>query len=132
MDALIKLQPYLGTVLLTVLFLFLVLVIFVIRLQRSKCRMQEELHQLKSDMRAIVSAAVGVGERVHLLEKSFKQLSQRQEQQLDQADPEGQTFQQAIKMAQKGSSVDELIDICGLTRGEAELVSMLHRMERSF
>lgn len=92
---------------------------------------QEELGSLKADMRALVSAAIGVGERVHRIEKSLKEVSHRQEQ-IDQTDPGAQAYQQAIKMAQKGASAEELIEICGLTRGEADLIAMLHRMERSF
>ncbi|MBD3669941.1 MAG: DUF2802 domain-containing protein [Gammaproteobacteria bacterium] len=114
------------TLLLTVAFLLLVW-----RLQRLRRRHDEQVQALQSDMRALVSAAIGVGERVHRIEKSLREVSHRQEQQLDQTDPGGQTYQQAIKMAQKGAAAEELIEICGLTRGEADLIAMLHRMERT-
>ena len=101
------------------------------KLRSMRLRQATQIDTLKSDMRALVSAAIGVGERVHKIEKSLKEVSHRQEV-IDQTDPGAQAYQQAIKMAQKGASIDELIDICGLTRGEAELIAMLHRMERSF
>ena len=101
------------------------------KLRSTRLRQATQIDTLKSDMRALVSAAIGVGERVHKIEKSLKEVSHRQEV-IDQTDPGAQAYQQAIKMAQKGASIDELIDICGLTRGEAELIAMLHRMERSF
>jgi hypothetical protein len=36
------------------------------------------------------------------------------------------SFQVATKMALQGANVEEIVDVCGLTRGEAELVRMLH------
>lgn len=133
METLSQLDPYRWLAILSVLLLLMAVLLVVVQLKLRGVR-QLQLSQalaLKSDMRALVSAAIGVGERVHRIEKSLKEVSHRQEV-IDQTDPGAQAYQQAIKMAQKGSSIDELIDICGLTRGEAELIAMLHRMERSF
>jgi Flp pilus assembly protein TadB len=102
-----------------------------LKFRQGQRQSQEQVNNLQADMRALVSAAIGVGERVHRIEKSLKEVSHRQEQ-IDQTDPGAQAYQQAIKMAQKGASAEELIEICGLTRGEADLIAMLHRMERSF
>jgi len=90
--------------------------------------LEDHLFTLQSDVRALVSAAVGVGEKVFHFEKQMRQLAERQEQ-LDLSDSSSQPYQQAIKMSQKGASVGELIEICGLTRGEAELIAILHRMD---
>ncbi len=90
--------------------------------------LEEQLFTLQSDVRALVSAAVGVGEKIFHFEKQMKQIAERQEQ-IDLTDSGSQPYQQAIKMVQKGSSVGELIEVCGLTRGEAELIAILHRMD---
>jgi Flp pilus assembly protein TadB len=102
------------------------------KFRQNQRQYREQIHSLQADMRALVSAAIGVGERVHRIEKSLKEVSHRQQEQIDHTDPGAQAYQQAIKMAQKGASAEELIEICGLTRGEADLIAMLHRMERSF
>jgi len=111
--------------------LALLAILLMLRYRQELIRSRRQLDALQSDMRALVSAAIGVGERVHRIEKSLKEVSHRQEQ-IDQTDPGAQAYQQAIKMAQKGAAAEELIEICGLTRGEADLIAMLHRMERSF
>jgi len=133
MQTLSQLDPYRWLAILSVLLLVMggLLVVLQLKLRAVRQLQLSQNHALKSDMRALVSAAIGVGERVHRIEKSLKEVSHRQEV-IDQTDPGAQAYQQAIKMAQKGSSIDELIDICGLTKGEAELIAMLHRMERSF
>lgn len=133
MDTLNQLEPHRWLAILTLLVLLMgvLLAVSLLKLRVVRQLQARQTEVLKSDMRALVSAAIGVGERVHRIEKSLKEVSHRQEV-IDQTDPGAQAYQQAIKMAQKGSSIEELIDICGLTRGEAELIAMLHRMERSF
>jgi hypothetical protein len=114
-----------------VLFLFLSLMLlwlFAYRQKKLAHELEEHLYTLQSDVRALVSAAVGVGEKIFQFEKQMKQIAERQEQ-LDLSDSSSQPYQQAIKMSQKGASVSELIEICGLTRGEAELIAILHRMD---
>ena len=96
--------------------------------RRERARLAREAEVVRGDMRALVSAAVGVGERVMRLERQLTQLAERQDQ-LDLNDPAHQSYQQAIRMARRGSDMNELIEVCGLTRGEAELVAMLHRLE---
>lgn len=94
----------------------------------------QALDVLQKDLRALCNAAVQVGGRVHRLEQSLKQLQQRQQElglrqdKLVHPEPEARSFEQAIKLAQKGASVEELMDICDLSRGEAELMSMMHRL----
>ena len=40
-------------------------------------------------------------------------------------------YQQAIRMVHKGASVDEIMSICEMSRGEAELIVMMHRMDKA-
>ena len=90
---------------------------------------EAERRVLQGDMRALAAAASGVGERVRELEQRLHSLSRRQEQQ-EINEPGGHSYLQARKLARRGAGAEELIDIYGLTRGEAELLSMLHRMEK--
>ena len=76
-----------------------------------------------------------MGERVNRSEGELKNLQQRQQElgvrQNNMVQSEGQevSFDQAIKLARKGSSVEELMEICSLSRGEAELIAMMHRLD---
>lgn len=114
--------------------LAVIAILAVVVLQRIAARQAVILHTLQNDMRALCNAAVGMGDRVNQMERRLRQLSERQEalglrqDQLNQEDPEARTYSQAIKMAHKGAGVDDLIEVCGLSRGEAELVAMMHRL----
>jgi hypothetical protein len=102
--------------------------------RRAAARQDAALRSLQNDLRALCNAAVGMGDRVNQMERRLRQVSERQEalglrqEQLNQEDPEARSYTQAIKMAHKGAAVDDLIEVCGLSRGEAELVAMMHRL----
>lgn len=119
--------PLLGTVIGA-------LVIVIALLRRQASRQQAQLQAMQNDLRAMCNAAVAMGERVNRLERSQRQLLERQnelgqrQEQHDKAENEEYSYAQAVKMAQKGASVEDLVDICGLSRGEAELVAMMHRL----
>ncbi len=100
-------------------------------LQGRRWMLEAEANQrvLQADMRALASSAVGVGERVRELEQRLRLLADRQEQQA-LSEPASQSYQQARKLAQRGADTEELVEIYGLTQGEAELIAMLNRMER--
>ena len=82
-------------------------------------RLQQELAALKSEMSA-------VWPRLTQSEDRLTHLSERLDH-LDLRDPITQTYEPAIKLAHKGADAEELMSTCGLARGEAELISMLHR-----
>ncbi|PKM44178.1 MAG: hypothetical protein CVV05_10490 [Gammaproteobacteria bacterium HGW-Gammaproteobacteria-1] len=102
--------------------------------RRTAARQDAVLRTLQNDLRALCNAAVGMGDRVNQMERRLRQVAERQEalglrqDQLNQEDPEARSYTQAIKMAHKGAAVDDLIEVCGLSRGEAELVAMMHRL----
>lgn len=92
---------------------------------------------IQKDLRALCNAAVAVGQRINRAERRLQLLTERQEElgmrqeRMDRGDPEAQSYNQAIKLATKGAGVDEIIDVCGLSRGEAELIAMMHRLEQA-
>ncbi len=119
------------------LFLAVVVVLVTISLWRMKrvlLQQRQSQQTLQADLRALCNAAVQVGERVNRMEREQGLLQQRQQElglrqeTLAQAEPYEASFEQAIKLARKGSSVKELMDICNLSRGEAELIAMMHRL----
>jgi hypothetical protein len=72
----------------------------------------------------------GLGQRLQEVEQQLRLLAERQDQ-LDLRRPMGQPYRLAIKLAQGGAGVDEIVSTCGINRGEAELVAMLHRAKRA-
>jgi succinylglutamate desuccinylase len=87
--------------------------------------------QLKRDMRALTKAAVSVGERVLEVERRQRQQQAESKEPIDIYDAANQPYEQAIRMAKNGAAQDELINVCGLSANEAELISMLHRWDKS-
>jgi hypothetical protein len=63
------------------------------------------------------------------LEQRIRRLAERQDQ-LELRDPMEQTYAHAIRLAQKGVDVNELVENCGLARGEAELLLRIHRVQQ--
>lgn len=128
-----NLQPGIATV--SVLFVIsaLVLVVAVASLMRSRRlnrRLQLELHQLRNDIRALTTSSVGMGGRVLELERRLRRLAQRQEE-FDIYESANQPYEHAIAMARKGADVNEIEDMCGVSRNEAELIQMMHRLEKA-
>ncbi len=103
-------------------------------LARDNARREKALLTMQQDLRALCNAAVTVGDRVNRLELQMREVSTRQEQlgvrqdRIDSGSGDDRSYDQAIKMAKKGASVEDLVEVCGLARGEAELIAMMHRL----
>lgn len=126
-------QPGFATV--SVLFVVSALVLFValwsVMLSRRQTRqLRKEIIQLRSDIRALTTSSVGVGGRVLELERRQRRLAQRQEE-FDLYESANQPYEHAIAMARKGADVKEIEDMCGVSRNEAELIQMMHRLEKA-
>ena len=91
-------------------------------------RQRQEIDKLRGDLGVLCSGAVGVSERVARIEQKLNRLSERQEQ-MEASTPETQPYDQAVEFARKGASAEELVAQCGITKGEADLVVMMHRMD---
>lgn len=121
----------------------LVMVLFSFRRQRKQQELQSvSMQLLQRDLRALANAAVGVGGRVLEIERQQRKrpvLVDTQESVQTNSntpvefynDSSNQPYEQAIRMAQTGASVDDIVNVCGLSRSEAELVSMMHRLDKA-
>jgi hypothetical protein len=98
----------------------------VIRRLRAQLRSREDqtLRQ-RDDFAAMCKASVGAGDHLVRLEQQVRRLTERQDQ-IEMRTAGDRPYTQAIQMVQHGADVSELIANCGLTRGEAELIAMLH------
>ncbi|OOZ42146.1 hypothetical protein BOW53_00785 [Solemya pervernicosa gill symbiont] len=87
-----------------------------------------DLNATRDDVSALCSGAVGVGNRLNKLEQRLRSQNERQDQ-LDLRTSGERPYLQAGKLVHSGASIDELINTCGLTRGEAELIFMMNSAE---
>ncbi len=82
------------------------------------------------DISAINAGAIGLGSRFLRLEKEMQALGSR----VDELDLRIQTntpYAHAIHLAQKGASVEEIMDLCNISPGEAQLLVMMHKKDRA-
>jgi hypothetical protein len=87
------------------------------------------IDSLQSDLAVLCKAAVGVDRRITRLEQQQKLQHERQDK-LELRDSGMQSYGQAAKLVQKGADINELMDTCGLSFGEAELIKILHQQGR--
>lgn len=86
---------------------------------------QKQLKELAHEVQTMTNAAHGVGKRINVLAAQIRDLDDRQEE-FDLKEQGSQSMHQAIALARKGATIDELMDTCDMSRGEAELLMMLH------
>ena len=96
------------------------------KLQREQ---QDGMRRLLNDVQAICTGAINMGNQIDALEKKLRRLTERQDQ-LDSREPMEQVYAHAIRLAQRGADVNELVESCGLARGEAELLLRVHSVRR--
>lgn len=85
----------------------------------------EIITSMQSDLNAMCSGAVGIGEHLAKLDERSGRLAQRVDALETQETPE-RSYRHAIKMLRSGANLDQIMSDCGLARGEAELL-MLNR-----
>lgn len=107
-------------------------VIQLVRVDRDKHRilaLESIVNELQGNFNALCSGSVGVGKRISRLESRTRQQAERQSR-LEHREPDLQNYGNAARLAHKGADMDELIDHCGLSRGEAELILFLNTQKQ--
>ena len=126
-----------------------VLVISLFSIKHQRLLQQEQvvsMLSLQKDLRALANAAVGVGGRVLEIERHQRKrpvIVANEEPQVqphtynttaapvDYYNSSNQPYEQAIRMAQTGASSNDIVNVCGLSKSEADLVSMMHRLDKA-
>jgi hypothetical protein len=98
------------------------------RMQEFSLQIHQQIYseQVIDQISAINAGSIGMGDRFLKLEREMQMLSAR----LDdlQAQMHSNTpYAHAITLAQKGSSAEEIMELCGISLNEAELLLMMHR-----
>lgn len=107
----------------------LVAVVALRRLARLPARIrgiEQTQAQLTEQFQGLVAGAIGQGRRLAQLEQHIGRLRERLDQ-LASSDGAGGAFNTAIRLARRGISAREIMETCGLSEMEADLVILLHR-----
>ncbi len=106
-----------------------VLLSFIIRSRKQRLQDYHNISELKRDLRALTSAALGVGERVLKVERNQNNKKIESNRSAKFSHNNDVSYEHAIHLVQKGVKANELVNSCGLSQGEADLVSLLHRID---
>ncbi len=85
---------------------------------------QAQVAQLDQQVSALCSASVGTGNHIVKLEQKVQRLNERQNK-IEMRATGGQNYLQANQLVDKGADCNQLIESCGLTQGEAELLVVM-------
>ncbi|MBC3764974.1 DUF2802 domain-containing protein [Neptunicella marina] len=87
---------------------------------KAELQLQHEaIHELRT-------GSLGVGQKVQTLVRQLQETQAKQDE-MEEHDPDSKLYGHAAKLAQQGASIEEIVEECELTRGEAELLIQLHR-----
>ena len=87
---------------------------------------QKDVYEIKEQLKILCSSELGMAKRLDRMAKDLNQLQMRLTEQ-EVHGSENIPYAQAIRMAERGTDVDGLIENFGLNRGEAELLKKLHQ-----
>ncbi|MEA1868297.1 MAG: DUF2802 domain-containing protein [Thermodesulfobacteriota bacterium] len=87
---------------------------------------QNQLQRIQDDISSIYAETRKLGNKVTAAEKQLERPAECQNS-IEIRGTDIRTFRQAVALARKGVQLEELISTCNLTRGEAELIMVLHR-----
>lgn len=96
--------------------------------RRLRIESQRTIQGAQDDLSAMCSAALGMGQRLEWLEDRVRRQTERMEQR-ELTEPMQQSYRQAMQLIDSGADIPTLVEQCGVTRGEAELLENLYRSE---
>lgn len=85
--------------------------------------------QFVDELSALNAGSIGMGDRFLKLEQDLQSCARRIDE-LQSQIHNNSPYAQAILMAQRGNSLKDIIELCGLSVNEAQLLIMLHQKKR--
>jgi hypothetical protein len=98
------------------------------RLAASAELHQQQIKSLIQDMQAVNSGSMGVGRKVLGMEQNMLSFHNLLED-LVRNDPSRVSYTEAARLVEMGADIEDLMNSCGISRPEAELVSALSRSQ---
>lgn len=92
----------------------------------ARCQSQQQLAEtLQEQLDQLAAGEIGMGKRLERSVQDFASLRDRFDE-LESAQQSSAPYATAIRMAEQGAGVEGLVDACGITQAEAELLLKLH------
>ena len=101
---------------------------FLVRMRRELNVQDKLLKDLRNDVAAMLLCARGIGERIQKHQKHLGNIARRQAE-LEFRGPDESQFRHAKILIQKGATIEELVKTCGISKGEAELLAHMRKLQ---
>lgn len=98
------------------------------RLGQLRTQLKDRCDDLGRELHATGSGSMGVGHRVVACERQLHELRRAMDE-MRQNDPLRVSYDEASRLVELGADIDDLMDTCGISRPEAELVIALKRRQ---
>jgi hypothetical protein len=106
----------------------LILALAGFRAQRSPARSDSgELQSLRKELQVLQAQLAGAQRRIHALEHQPAPQAKPAVKAAVSFQPLEPAYELANKLARRGASAEELIETCGLSRGEVDLIARLNQ-----
>ena len=115
----------LGVVIATLVALFLAQRRLALRQLEQQTRLDGRIDKLGHKLAEYQQSNIRMGEELITLRERLARLDNKQ-QRLEQQDVQSMPYTQASRLVSMGASLDDLMQACGLSRSEAELMLKLH------
>ncbi|HET8848545.1 MAG TPA: DUF2802 domain-containing protein [Marinobacter sp.] len=96
------------------------------RVRALQATVKSRCDTLGRELHATTSGSLGVGQRLVACERQLHELGRALEE-MRQNDPLRISYDEAARLVDLGADIDDLMNTCGISRPEAELVSALKK-----
>lgn len=96
--------------------------------RQLKVMLKERCDTLGRELHATASGSMGVGQRLVVCERQLHELRSTIDE-MRQNDPLRISYDEASRLVDLGADIDDLMNTCGISRPEAELVSALRKRQ---
>lgn len=97
-------------------------------IRQLRNRLKERFDTLGRELHATASGSMGVGQRLVTCERQLHELRSTLDE-MRQNDPLRISYDEASRLVDLGADIDDLMNTCGISRPEAELVSALRKRQ---
>lgn len=97
-------------------------------IRQLRGRLKERCDTLGRELHATASGSMGVGQRLVTCERQLHELRSTLDE-MRQNDPLRISYDEASRLVDLGADIDDLMNTCGISRPEAELVSALRKRQ---
>tara|TARA_B100000446_G_C10449551_1_gene304703 strand:+ start:219 stop:668 length:450 start_codon:yes stop_codon:yes gene_type:complete len=121
-DMTLELVPLISAFLVSLLAVYALVIKRSITL--SERTMNDLVDNLSEEVQAMSKSSIGVGRKLLELERNVESLESKIEE-MQKNDPAKVSYSEASRLVELGAGIEDLMNTCGISRPEAELVKAL-------